>query len=286
MLYFVILNIEDLILIGFTMKNIKNIFIIFISLLLIISCSQKITYPTSIKDSKTNVTEINTNYKRISTNDANYVKKMEKLYPAWNVKLNWFNPKDAKITVAEKRNMLRKLSLVKFMINTSEFEEKVLSTTMYSAVNASGPKGNIQVGSKLDSKRIMTVLKNRNYSVAIRKQNISGFAALGVLGKSLYCLADNVSQDTLWIAFPSVEYWVNNGYLLEPYLSAIVFHEILHNTGFSHSGNYGAIYPLQNIYKSLYNDKKWKEKYKERLEDFQYYYEIKYSEVLQKDSIK
>ena len=272
------------------MKNIKNIFIIFIALLLIISCSQKITYPTSINSSKTNSYErYYTNYQRyqrISTNDANYVKKMEELYPAWNVKLNWFNPKDAKITVAEKRNMLRKLSLVKFMVNTSEFEEKVLETTMYSAVDASGPNGNIKVGSKLDSKRIMTVLKNRNYSVAIRKQNISGVAALGVLGKSLYCLADNVSQDTLWIAFPSVEYWVNNGYLLEPYLSAIVFHEILHNTGFSHSGNYGAIYPLQNIYKSLYNDKKWKEKYKERLEDFQYYYEIKYSEVLQKDSIK
>ena len=266
------------------MKNIKNTFIIFISLLLIVSCAQKITYPTSIKNSKTNVTEINTNYKRISTNDANYVKKMEELYPAWNVKLSWFNPKDAKITIAEKRNMLRKLSLVKFMINTPEFEEKVLATTMYSAVNASGPNGDIKVGSKLDSKRIMTVLKNRNYNVAIRKQKISGVAALGVLGKSLYCLADNVSQDTLWIAFPSVENWVNGGYLLEPYLSAIVFHEILHNTGFSHSGNYGAIYPLQNIYKSLYNDKKWKEKYKERLEDFQYYYEIKYSHVLNADS--
>ena len=40
----------------------------------------------------------------------------------------------------------------------------------------------------------------------------------------------------------------------------------------------------KNIYKSLYNDKKWKEKYKERLEDFQYYYEIKYSHVLNADS--
>lgn len=273
------------------MKKVKNLFIIFLLLLLIVSCSHEFTLAPLSNDNKTNIntnnnTNANTNYQRISTNDANYVKKMEELYPAWNVKLSWFNPKDAKITIAEKRNMLKKLSLVKFMINTPEFEEKVLATTMYSAVNASSPNVNIKVGSKLDSKRIMTVLKNRNYSVAIRKQKISGYAALGVLGKSLYCLADNVSQDTLWIAFPSVENWVKGGYLQEPYLSAIVFHEILHNTGFSHSGNYGTIYPLQNIYKSLYNDAKWKEKYKERLDDFQYYYEMKYSEVLQKDSEK
>lgn len=123
----------------FNMKKIKNLFIIFLSLLLIVSCSRQFNLSPFSSDN-------NTNYQRISTNDANYIKKMEELYPAWNVKLSWFNPKDATITIAEKRNMLRKLSLVKFMINTPEFEEKVLATTMYSAVNASVPNGNVKVG--------------------------------------------------------------------------------------------------------------------------------------------
>lgn len=263
----------------------KNIFIIFLSLL-VISCSQRVTRPLNSFSSTSEQQEISTNYQRISTNDANYVQKMEELYPAWNVKLHRFFPKDATITVAEKRNMLQKLSLVKFMINTPEFEEKVLQTKMYSAVNAKGPNGNIKVGSELDSKRIMTVLKNRKYNVVIRKSIIKGYAALGVLGPSLYCLADNADTGTWWIAFPSSQNWAKGGYLQEPYLSAVVFHEILHNTGFSHSGNYGAIYPLQNVYKSLYNDAKFKEKYKEQLEDFIYYYEMKYPEVLLSDSVK
>ena len=49
----------------------KNIFMVFISFLLIVSCAQKITYPTLNNNTKTNSTEINTNYQRISTNDAN-----------------------------------------------------------------------------------------------------------------------------------------------------------------------------------------------------------------------
>lgn len=265
----------------------KNLFIIFVSLL-IISCSQRVTKPLNSfnNNSTDDYQEISTNYQRISTNDVNYIQKMEELYPAWDVKITRFFAKDANITVEEKRNMLKKLSLVKFMVNTPEFEEKVLATTMYSAVNAKGPNGNIKVGSQLDSERIMKVLKNRKYNLVIRKAVVGGYAALGVLGPSLYCLADNYSQGTLWIAFPSSQNWVKGGYLQEPYLSSTVFHEILHNTGFTHSGNYGAVYPLQGIYKSLYNDAKWKEKYKEKLEDFIYYYEIKYSHFLESDSLK
>lgn len=269
----------------------KNIFLIFVSLL-IISCSQRITRPLNNFSSATEDNkEISANsYQRISTNDANYVQKMEELYPAWDVRLGRFFPKDGNITVEEKRIMLKKLSLIKFMLNTPEFEERVLSTTMYSAVTAKGPNGNIKVGSKLDSERIMKVLKNRKYNVVIRKSSIDPrkSAARGVLGPSIYCSSDNYKLETWWIAFPAAQNWTKGYYPEEPYLSAVVFHEILHNTGFSHTSDkkYGAIYPLQNIYKSLYNDAKWKEKYKEKLEDFIYYYEMKYPQVLLEDSKK
>lgn len=276
------------------MKSLKFIIILIISVLSY-SCSKKsFTAPAELMGAKDIYYNENLN-------------TMSQMYPYWNISFGSFQVvnesiradlianassetlyKAKRLEIVEKSLMLQKLALIRFVLNTPEFEEELMKKKFYSSVNASGPNGNIKRGDLYDNKRLLEVLRRRHYNVTIRKGIISkGAAAVGVLGPSLYVMADDNKSvsNSYWIAFPNHEDWSKGGYLQDSYMAGVVFHEMLHNSGFNHNVPNDATYGIQGVFTKVYGDKIFREKYREQLASFRAFYERKYSNELKSPTI-
>lgn len=203
-----------------------------------------------------------------------------KTYPFWNVHFRGFDVRTAGKTldVHEKRRMLRHLDLLRFTINTPEFATNVLKGTYRSAraVTSRDGKRTLAVGDYLDPQRLLDIVRYRVFPFTIAKQNINaGAAAVGVVGQSIYLedFSNPAFRVWSWIAFPDREYWNEGGYLQEGYLSGVIFHELLHNTGFTHGGpSHDTVYGLQGAYTSTLT-KEFYAKYQKQIEAFRPFYE-------------
>lgn len=226
-------------------------------------------------------------------------------YPYWNIDFLRFNVLDQDpqfvnnptpeqkikartLTINDKVLMFQNLSFLRFALNTPEFASNLLKTTFNSSVNAKGPKGIMVKGKPLDSKRLLEILQKRSYAVEIRKGVIAaGAAAVGVVGRHIYVLDDNDPQahNSYWLAFPNSQNWSTGGYLKRNYITTILFHEMLHNSGFSHTVPNDATYGIANVFGRTVGDPKWKQKYQKQLTAFISYYGNQYKEWLLKDTI-
>lgn len=231
--------------------------------------------------------------------------EMSRRYPYWNTGLGEFiadpnevNPgvpltpelqaEHQKITALDKRLMLQKMDLIRFVINTPEFEANFMKATFWGDANASGPGGKLELNKPLDNKRYLEIIRRRKYNVTIRKMQLSlNAAAVGVVGAKIYVLADDDRQisNSYWIAFPNREIWSKGGYLQETYMAGVVFHEMLHNTGFNHNtAAHDPVYEAQGVFTGTYNSD-FRIKYAKELAAFRGFYENQYSFWLTYDTI-
>lgn len=194
-----------------------------------------------------------------------------------------------KLTVKEKTYMLRNLDVIKFAINTPEFEAELHTRRYRSSRKGSGPNGTIVFGSYYDTERLFQLIKNRKYTLSIHKDRITKNAqAVGMLGEFLYVMADNDPRMTnsYWIAMPNHEIWDRGLYAEENFIAPIVFHEMMHNTGFSHGiDENDTVYQLQDVLSTVLRNRDFKNKYASELEKFRPFYEERYKGWLKNDTL-
>ena len=237
-----------------------------------------------------------------------YVDEMDKKYPHWNLKLFDFyvgdtdagpygdgdsptaeDNKNARIiTIREKEIILEKINRVRFVINTPEFANLLRTKLFYSSRN----DGSVKLGDPMDSERILKVVRRGSFYTQFRKMQVSsGALATATVGTFLYIADDeeltNVSHQGLRVNIPNKWSWER--YADDEYMVEAIFHELLHNMGFNHklagTGLRDATYGMQqDIFHVIYNDPKWRAKYKNQLESY-LYYNKKYEHFLQADSV-
>lgn len=232
------------------------------------------------------------------------MEEMNKAYPYWNLKFDSFvvyddkpyNPGDPdlppnllpipdlvyirakKIDVLEKKLMLQKMDLIRFAVNTPEFASNLMKGVFKSARNVSGSFGTIKKDDVYDNKRILEILQKRIAPFSIHKKVLNyNAAAVAVVGPSVYVLDDNdpVNKRHSWVAFPNREYWGSGGYLNQPhYIAGVLFHELLHNAGFTHGTTeqkYDTVCSVMRVFRNTIGTSAWQKKYKKQLQSFRYY---------------
>ena len=237
-----------------------------------------------------------------------YVDEMDKKYPFWNVKLQEFrvedqdagfqnqpsstdpveNAKARVISVESKRSLLRIMNTIRFVVNTPEFANLLRTKLFYSSGNGEGAFGSIKKGDPMSSERLLTVVRRGSfYSQFIKKQGIAGTDAHANVGSFLYVASNKELVDTTskyrYVAYHNNASW--DDWYQDKYWVGVVFHELLHNMGFNHTVPRDATLGMQNeVFRVVYDDPKWKAKYKEELEAY-IYYTTKYEHFLQAETV-
>lgn len=217
-----------------------------------------------------------------------------KQYPYFPVKFHTFGiryettivtPENTTITTKEKEIMLERLDFVRFVLNTPEFEKNILEASIYSDREIKGTKGTVTSGEKFNNRRLLDVLQYNAHSVRIAKAKIAaGAAAQAGVGTPIYVNEKGFNKNKIYtIEFPYVEQWDKGGYLQENYISGVLFHELLHNMGFSHgnSGKPDPVYGIQGVFlKTLTSE--FRTKYNKKIASFKPFYKTIYKKNMAK----
>ena len=174
------------------------------------------------------------------------------------------------------------------MVNTPEFANLLRTKLFHSSRN----EGSVKLGDPMDSERILRVVRRASMYTHFRKVPINvGVVATASVGPFLYIASDeeltNASSKNLKVNMPNKWSWEK--YANDEYIEEAIFHELLHNMGFNHklagTGLRDATYGMQqDVFNVIYNDSKWRAKYKNQLEGY-LYYTTKYSHFLLKDTV-
>ena len=249
----------------------------------------------------------------------NYLEELDKQYPYLPIRLNPFVVEDKivskpdateednrsakKIDIKEKEYMLKHLDLMRFVINTPEFEAAVLDPDykFRAGRTATGTYGSIREGDHYDKTKLLALLKYASITTYFMKTDVGADAvALGKAGPSYYVdvdLLNNPSKgpwntDAL-IMFPNREYWADGeyGYGQEfPAnidIVALMFHELMHNLGAKHGAEVhheDTAYVMQDIFRATTSDPEWRNKYRKQVKEYNYY-QTKYKDYLTSPTI-
>ncbi len=280
------------------LNNKKNILCLSLALtFLVLSCSNKQLSPSDLS---------------LTANNASLNESLEsknRRLPFWGVDLKGFQVLDhdsngvgataedhakARImTATSKKRMLDILDVIRFVINTPEFEEEMLSSNrkFRSARTTKGPVGAIKKNDYYDNKRVFETLQNVKYKITISKQklSLSAAAVASVANEHLYLYpADNklYKRENMFIALPNRDNWDGGGYLNTAYMGGVVLHEIVHNLGYTHgASSHDTVYGVQDVFLKVYNNKEWQAKYKTKLSQFTPYYSILHEDQLTFDTL-
>ncbi|MGL4367659.1 MAG: hypothetical protein ACRCTQ_05220 [Brevinemataceae bacterium] len=213
--------------------------------------------------------------------------QLEVSFKVLNQEIGWVdNPtpeqrRKAKIlTGADKAHMLARMDIMRFGINTPEFAERIMKGIFISARDATGPNGSVAKGQPLENRRLLETLQNSQLKVEIIKSSLpsSSYAGCGSVGFSRYvCLDSRVS--TGWVKYPNRDEWDSSPSLLNGTWGVeILFHEFLHNIGFSHLDSFNpydpqndTVYNIQNALRDTLYDPKWQQKYSEQYNAYKYF---------------
>ncbi|KLI15935.1 hypothetical protein [Brachyspira hyodysenteriae] len=233
--------------------------------------------------------------------------EINKKYPYWQVGVANFQIANnlssyATITVEEKRFILRCLALMRLAVNTEEFTERVKSKGQLAASrNASYGNFSIKIGEFYDNNKLAEVIRTvKNVKFTYEKINDKG-AAFGTVCNTLryanYMGGQNPDSIPIatWVGLPNGnENWIKwsgdspYGYAS---FSALMFHEHLHNIGFTHiaeTQNNNVPYALQDVVQKIIEDilyGKLKDKYAKQLDELTAYYYTEYKALLLEDSV-
>lgn len=219
---------------------------------------------------------------------------IDKKYPYWQIGIGNFQIANnlktyTTISIAEKRFMLRCLALMRLAVNTEEFPERVKAKGGLAASrNASYGNFSIKIGDIYNDDKLVEVIRSvRNVKFTYEKMYTGG-AALGTVCNSLRYAnymggqdPDSIPTET-WVGLPNDnESWIKwSGDSLYGYasFSALVFHEHLHNMGFTHitqTQKNNVPYALQDVVQNIIGEILYgnlKNKYAKQLDELTAYY--------------
>jgi hypothetical protein len=290
---------------------IKNIIMIIALAIFISSCSR--LNPSS--DQNDNINDPSTdNGNTDNGNTDDSLIEDDNKYPYLPIKLkafevedkdsNGYNPTDEdhirarKIDIKEKEYMLKHLDLIRFVINTPEFEAAIFDPDykFRAGRTATGTYGTIGEGEYYDKTKLLALLKYASITTYFIKTDIGGDAtALGKAGRPYYVDVDLLKNPSKgpWdtdahILFPNRVDWADGefgGYGQEfpdnIDIAAIMFHELMHNLGTKHGK---AVHPedtsevMEDIFRATVNGA-WRKKYGKQVKEYNYY-QIKYKNFL------
>ena len=250
----------------------------------------------------------------LDPSSPNYLEELDKRYPYLPIKLKPFevadkdssfsgasdeeNKEARKIDIKEKEYMLKHLDLLRFVVNTPEFEKEVFLEVHKFRVgrDAKGAYGTIKEGDYYNKTKLLALLKHASITTYIRKDALSpGTEGLGKAGPSYYVdvdLDNNPSKgpwntDAL-IMFPNNSYWASSefGYGQEfPHnieIVGLMLHELMHNLGTKH----GAVVSpedtavvMHNVFRATTSEPEWRNKYRKQVKEYKYY-QTKYKDFL------
>ncbi|MBW5383312.1 hypothetical protein [Brachyspira pilosicoli] len=229
--------------------------------------------------------------------------EIDKKYPYWNIGMSEFKIAEnltnyATITVEEKRFILRCMALMRLAVNTSEFPTEVQKKDLASSVNASYGSVTIKIGDKYDKSKIVDVIRSLTYTNFIYEKMSTGGAAFGTVGQSRYVRYvggqdPNQIPTANWVGFENANWiqWSGNSLYGYASFSGLMFHEHMHNIGFTHvaqTSSNNVPYALQDVVQKLierilYGD--LKSKYAKALDELTAYYYTEYKDLLLEDSV-
>ena len=246
-----------------------------------------------------------------SVSDIDYLSKKQvltleekdHLYPAWNISIRYLknNSKDRAFTAEQKKTTLRILSVVRFVLNTPEYETNFLKhTNLRSRVNKSAKTTSEKVvkGTLLDSKRVLRTVQRTQLETEIDLHDTylsgSGVVGLGSVPGYYPYLEDPYHEKYsnfmkqhykgTWIGFSGKYNIVDN---LNDYVNIgnTILHESVHNLGFTHGNVAGGdtTYAVGDTYSATLRNKAFLEKYKDEFKRLIPYFEEKYAEFITTD---
>ncbi len=211
------------------------------------------------------------------------------------------NINSRKITVSEKNIVLEALDTIKFTVNTPEFEELMMAQTYYAGADFSGSLRSVKQGDEYDKEILLQAIKDRIGLVTIRKEQMPftcvfamGQLPIDTTGRTYNAYVDDLTHSlslaNLFISLNNRDQWDSvDFYHNQGFLAGVIFHELLHNMGFTHADpldvNKDTVYILGNVLTAVYNTDEFQEKYETALAAFRPFYPSLFSEYLLTDTI-
>ena len=228
---------------------------------------------------------------------------IDKKYPYWQVGVANFQIANnlktyATITVEEKRFILRCMALIRTALNSDEFLTEVRAKgSLTAAADYSYGSFSIKAGAAYDSDILAEVVRTVKHNFTYEKLSTGG-AGLGTVGVSRYARycggqpADQIPTAD-WVGFENANgiQWSGNSEYGYASFSGLMFHEHMHNIGFSHTTinqNSNVPYGLQDVVQKLIERILYgnlKDKYAKQLDELTAYYYTEYKDLLLEDSV-
>ncbi len=221
------------------------------------------------------------------------------LYPAWNISLRHLKneSKNRAFTAEEKETTLSILSVIRFVVNTPEFEANILKRQLKSSENKSAQttSASVKVGDKLDSEKVLRTVQRTLLETQISLAELTGGAlGLGIVPKYYPYFEDvnhrkyesimkaNMSQ--VWVKFTS-RYNITDSLASYAAIGETLLHEATHNLGFGHHdsiSHYGpdVSYAMGQEYVKTLRDPAFLKKYKNEFKRLVPYFEEKYAQFI------
>ena len=228
---------------------------------------------------------------------SSYTKEeIDKKYPYWNVGVAGFFIKEqdeyTEITIIEKRFFLEGLALMRLTINTDEFvqaykenKDKFLADQTIAVGENGAIYGSIK-DSPFDIDRLIEVIRATKYDIFYGKGSHKDPSVVGLLGDYSYAFYGSSKKPRIGNTI-----MVHNNYIIGWYglafFSALMYHEHLHNLGFTHNSN-RSFYEMQSTMRDVANrivDGDLKEKYKKSLDELTAYYITEYKNLLMSSTV-
>ncbi|MEI0478466.1 hypothetical protein [Brachyspira pulli] len=229
--------------------------------------------------------------------------EIDKKYPYWQVGVGHFqianNLKSyTTITVEEKRFILRCMALIRTALNSEEFPTEVRAKGALTAGgNYSYGNFSIKAGETYDPDILTEVVRTVKYNFTYEKLSTGG-AGLGTVGVSRYaryCGGQPLDQIPTadWVGFENANWiqWSGNSLYGYASFSGLMFHEHMHNIGFTHATinqNSNVPYGLQDVVQKLIERILYgnlKDKYARQLDELTAYYYTEYKHLFNEDTI-
>ena len=228
---------------------------------------------------------------------------INKKYPYWQVGVANFQiannlPSYATITIEEKRFIFRCMALIRTALNSEEFLTEVRAKGALTAGdNYSYGNFSIKAGEAYDPDILTEVVRTVKHEFTYEKLSTGG-AGLGTVGVSRYARycggqpADQIPTAD-WVGFENANWiqWSGNSLYGYASFSGLMFHEHMHNIGFTHAAinqSSNVPYGLQDVVQKLIERILYgnlKDKYARQLDELTAYYYTEYKNLLLEDTI-
>lgn len=237
----------------------------------------------------------------LSSKQTLSLEEKDMLYPAWNIRLRYLkNESDRAFTAEDKVVTLRIMSVVRFVINTPEYETRIINLTLKATENKNSQTmkpEQVRVGDILDSKRVLGAVRKTLLTTEISYANLDpSVVGLGTVPNYYPYFEDPNHKDYAsiisdnnigtWIKVSRLYDFVNT---LRAYadIGNTILHETVHNLGFSHHESVSSgdvAYSIGNTFSSLLKDKDFLEKYQDEFKKLVPYFEEKYRHFIYAES--